>query len=99
MKLGCWEVKMSIKQELEEGTMETVSEQPEKRIANHLALRALWVSPLFLVISAIGWGLSGAISSLLALVLVVFNFLTGAAIITRSVKISPCLYWKQVGLI
>ena len=29
MKLGCWEVKMSIKQEIEEGTMETVSEQPE----------------------------------------------------------------------
>ena len=96
MKLGCWEVKMSIKQELEEGTMETVSEQPEKRIANHLALRALWVSPLFLVISAIGWGLSGAISSLLALVLVVFNFLTGAAIITKSVKISPNMLYGSV---
>ena len=84
---------MSIKQEIEEEVMENISTQPEKRIANHLAVRAIWVSPLFLVISAIGWGLGGAISALLALVLVAFNFLTGAAIITRTVKISPNLLY------
>ena len=42
---------MSIKQEIEEEVMENISTQPEKRIANHLAVRAIWVSPLFLVIS------------------------------------------------
>jgi len=88
---------MSIKQEIEEEeVMENISTQPEKRIANHLAVRAIWVSPLFLVISAIGWGLGGAISALLALVLVAFNFLTGAAIITRTVKISPNLLYGSV---
>ena len=45
---------MSIKQEIEKEVMENISTQPEKRIANHLAVRAIWVSPLFLVISAIG---------------------------------------------
>ena len=96
MKRGCWEVKMSIKQKMEEEIVESVSEQPEKRIANHLALRALWVSPLFLILSALGWGLSGAVSALLALVLVSVNFLTGAAIITRSVKISPNMLYGSV---
>ena len=96
MKRGCWEVKMSIKQKMEEEIVESVSEQPEKRIANHLALRALWFSPLFLIVSALGWGLSGAVSSLLALVLVAVIFLAGAAIITRSVKISPNMLYGSV---
>lgn len=97
MKRGCWEMKMSIKHKKEEETIvESVSGQPEKRIANHLALRALWVSPLFLILSAIGWGLSGAVSALLALVLVSFNFLAGAAIITKSVKISPNMLYGSV---
>ena len=96
MKRGCWEVKMSIKQKMEEEIVESVSEQPEKRIANHLALRALWFSPLFLILSALGWGLSGAVSALLALVLVAVNFLAGAAIITRSVKISPNMLYGSV---
>jgi hypothetical protein len=65
---------MLIKQKTEEKIVGSVSEQPEKRIANHLALRALWVSPLFLVLSAIGWGLGGIVSALLALSLVSFNF-------------------------
>ena len=96
MKRGCWEVKMSIKQKMEEEIVESVSEQPEKRIANHLALRALWFSPLFLILSALGGGLSGAVCSLLALVLVAVNFLAGAAIITRSVKISPNMLYGSV---
>ena len=96
MKRGCWEVKMSIKQKMEEEIVESVSEQPEKRIANHLALRALWFSPLFLILSGLGWGLSGVVSSLLALVLVAVNFLAGAAIITRSVKISPNMLYGSV---
>ena len=87
---------MSIKQKMEEEIVESVSEQPEKRIANHLALRALWFSPLFLILSALGWGLSGVVSSLLALVLVAVNFLAGAAIITRSVKISPNMLYGSV---
>ena len=96
MKRGCWEVKMSIKQKMEEEIVESVSELPEKRIANHLALRALWFSPFFLILSALGWGLSGAVSSLLALFLVAVNFLAGAAIITISVKISPNMLYGSV---
>ena len=96
MKPGCWEAKMSIKQKMDEEIVESISEQPEKRIAKHLALRALWVSPLFLVLSAIGWGLSGTVSALLALILVSVNFLAGAAIITRTVKISPNMLYGSV---
>ncbi|CAI8310448.1 MAG: Uncharacterised protein [Acidimicrobiaceae bacterium] len=89
-------MKTLIKQKAKEEIVESVSEQPEKRIANHLALRALLVSPLFLVLSAIGWGLGGTISALIALALVSFNFLAGAAIITRTVKISLNMLYGSV---
>ena len=89
-------MKTLIKQKAKEEIVESVSEQPEKRIANHLALIALLVSPLFFVLCAIGWGLGGTISALIALALVSFNFLAGAAIITRTVKISLNMLYGSV---
>jgi len=61
---------------------------PERDIARDLARRAVWVAPAFVAIGAIGWGATGAASAAVALVLVVANFLIGAAIITRAVGIS-----------
>ena len=86
-QLGYWEKKMRVKEGI--GIVNSFDNlEPEKRIANHLASRAFFVSPLFLIIGIIGWGLSGAASVFLALLLVVVNFLGGAAIITQCVKIS-----------
>ena len=61
---------------------------PERDIARDLARRAVWVAPAFVAVGAIGWGATGAASAAIALVLVVANFLIGAAIITRAVSIS-----------
>ena len=61
---------------------------PERDIARDLAKRAVWVSPLFLAVGAIGWGSEGVASAAVALALVAVNFLLGAAIITRAVRIS-----------
>lgn len=61
---------------------------PERDIARDLARRAVWVTPVFVAVGAIGWGATGAASSAIALALVVANFLIGAAIITRAVSIS-----------
>ena len=61
---------------------------PERDIARDLARRAVWVAPVFVSAGAVGWGATGAASAAVALVLVVANFLIGAAIITRAVRIS-----------
>jgi hypothetical protein len=61
---------------------------PERDIARDLARRAVWVAPAFVLVGAVGWGVTGAASAAIALVLVVANFLIGAAIITRAVSIS-----------
>ena len=53
---------------------------PERDIARDLAKRAVWVSPLFLAVGAIGWGSAGVASAAVALALVAVNFLLGAAI-------------------
>ena len=61
---------------------------PERDIARDLAKRAVWVAPVFVAVGAVGWGATGAASAAVALILVVANFLIGAAIITRAVRIS-----------
>ncbi|MDP7549653.1 MAG: ATP synthase subunit I [Acidimicrobiales bacterium] len=61
---------------------------PERDIARDLARRAVWVAPVFVSAGTVGWGATGAASAAVALVLVVANFLIGAAIITRAVRIS-----------
>ncbi len=63
-------------------------EAPERDIAHDLARRAAWVAPLFVAFGLIGWGPAGAASAAVALALVVLNFLVGAAVITRTVRIS-----------
>jgi hypothetical protein len=61
---------------------------PERDIARDLAKRAVWVAPVFVAVGAVVWGAPGAASAAVALILVVANFLIGAAIITRAVRIS-----------
>ena len=62
---------------------------PERDIARDLARRALWVAPPFIALGALGWGVDGVASVGLALALVALNFVAGAAIITRALRISP----------
>ena len=70
----------------------------EVTVATDLVRRAAIVSPAFLLVGVLGWGLEGLLSSALALVLVAVNFRLGAAIITRAAQISPnALYGAVLG--
>jgi hypothetical protein len=65
---------------------------PERDIARDLVLkRALPILPVVLVVAALPWGLTGAISAGYALVLVCVNFLLAAALMAWSAKISLTL--------
>jgi len=67
-------------------------------VATDLVRRAAIVSPAFLLVGLVGWGLKGLASSALALVLVAVNFRLGAAIITRAAQISTnTLYGAVLG--
>ena len=67
-------------------------------MAVDLIRRAAIISPIFLLVGVVGWGLDGLLSSALALVLVAINFRLGAAIITRAAQISPnALYGAVLG--
>ena len=66
-----------------------VALEPEQEIARDLARRSLVVGPVLLLLSGIFWGWGGFGSALIALAIVVGNFLLGAAVITWSVRISP----------
>jgi hypothetical protein len=61
---------------------------PEIDIARDLARRALPVAPIFLVVSAVFWGVGGALSAGYAIGLVVLNFLLAAAIMAWAARIS-----------
>lgn len=63
-------------------------EAPERRVAADIARRGLLAGPPLVLFCALGWGLGGLWSSLLALGLVLFNFLAGAAIIGLCARIS-----------
>ena len=69
---------------------------PERDIARDLARRALWVAPPFIALGALGWGVDGVPSVGLALALVALNFVAGAAIITRALRISPTVLFGAV---
>ena len=62
---------------------------PEAEIARDLIRRLVPVAPLFVVLGALGWGLTGAVSSAFALVLVAVNFAAAAALITWGARTSP----------
>ena len=69
---------------------------PEKDIARDLFRRSILVTPAFLLLGFLVWGTNGLISAALALGLVAFNFMTGAAIITWGLKISPVVLYGSV---
>ena len=69
-------------------TPETL-EAPERRVAGDIARRGLLAGPPLVLFCALGWGLDGLWSALLALGLVLLNFLAGAAIISLCARISP----------
>ena len=64
-------------------------EAPERRVAVDIARRGLLAGPPLVLFCALGWGLDGLWSALLALGLVLMNFLAGAAIIGLCARLSP----------
>ncbi|MCU1373653.1 MAG: hypothetical protein JWO68_939 [Actinomycetia bacterium] len=65
---------------------------PENDIARDIVLkRALPALPVILVVAALPWGLTGAVSAGDALALVCLNFLLAAALMSWSAKISLTL--------
>ena len=75
---------------------EVSASAPEREIARDLAVRTLLVAPVMLAVGVIFWGWSGLWSSGYGLIIVVVNFLVGAAIITWSAKISPAVMFGAV---
>jgi hypothetical protein len=67
-------------------TFDTTS--PEADIAIDLAKRAVWLGPVLVGLSAIPWGVDGALSSAFAVGVVVVNFLLSAALLTWAGRIS-----------
>jgi hypothetical protein len=63
-------------------TEKTVS--PQADIAADMAKRGLLASPLLVVVGALGWGVHGALSVLLALGIVLINFAASAAVVRKS---------------
>jgi len=61
---------------------------PEAAVAKDLLRRMLWLAPAFVALSALGWGLDGALSSAFALVLVALNFAAAAALIGWGARTS-----------
>jgi len=82
-------------------------EAPERRVAGDIARRGLLAGPPLVLFCALGWGLDGLWSALLALGLVLLNFLAGAAIIGLCARISPTVltagvlvgYFLRLGII
>ena len=71
---------------------------PELDIARDMARRALPVAPVFLLVSGLFWGFDGVASSLVAIVLVVANFLHAARIMPVTASISlAALYGAVLG--
>lgn len=61
---------------------------PETAVARDLARRAVPVAPVLVGLSAVVWGIDGALSSAYAIALVVVNFLVAAALMAWAVRIS-----------
>lgn len=61
----------------------------ESEVAAHLARHALYIAPLVVLIGGAGWGVDGAISAAIGLVLVAANFLVSARLIAWASEHSP----------
>ena len=80
---------------------------PERRVAGDMARRGLLAGPPLVLFCALGWGLDGLWSALLALGLVLLNFLAGAAVIGLCARISSSVlmagvlvgYFLRLGII
>jgi hypothetical protein len=62
--------------------------EPELAIARDLVKRAAWAGPVALVLSALVWGVNGAISTAFAIAIVVVNFALAAFVNSRAARIS-----------
>ncbi len=71
-----------------EDTEEFGAEAPERQVAFDLLKRWMFVCPALALAGGLIWGWSGLFSALLALALVMLNFLLGAMAITISARIS-----------
>lgn len=60
------------------------ADEPAREIVRDMARRGLLVSPLVVAAGAIGWGVNGALSVLVALAVVLVNFLLSAWIIRKA---------------
>jgi hypothetical protein len=61
---------------------------PERQIARDLTKRAIWITPLMVLVFGAIWGWQGAASALFAIALIAMNFLMSAALITYTARIS-----------
>lgn len=61
---------------------------PETEIARDLVRRAVPVAPVLVAVSALIWGVDGALSSAYAIALVMANFLVAAGLMAWAAKIS-----------
>ena len=68
--------------------MAAAGEAPEVSVSRDMVRRGLWLTPFFVVVSGVIWGLDGALSALFALALVFANFLLAAGLIAVSAPIS-----------
>jgi hypothetical protein len=62
----------------------TTNANPQAEIVADMAKRGLLISPLLIGIGAIGWGVHGALSVLLALAVVLINFAASAAVVRKA---------------
>jgi hypothetical protein len=70
-------------------TVDLVASAPEAEVVRDLLRRMVWLAPVFVAASALGWGVDGALSSAFALLLVAANFAAAAALITWGAHTSP----------
>ena len=63
----------------------------EQQVANDLIVRGLKVTPLLIGACALGWGISGGLSSAYAVAIVLFNFALSAALLAWTARISLAL--------
>jgi hypothetical protein len=62
---------------------------PEQEIARDLVRKGLLIGPVLIVICGAIWQMAGLASALLAVSIVLVNFLLASSLITWSVRISP----------
>jgi hypothetical protein len=67
------------------------TQDPERQIVLDMLRRGLPVLPLLVVVSGIGWGTAGALSSLFGLGIVLANFLVAAFLLSWAARQSPAV--------